>query len=123
MRTSKNVRSFVEPVEKFSFFANHENFRDARRQRKHPPPHTSLGHRIRRISQTARLTGNKVKIPVVALGGEKRLGALVGKFVSMVASNVQTKVVPSCGHFIPEECPEAVVEKSAQRRLSNRCGF
>jgi pimeloyl-ACP methyl ester carboxylesterase len=63
------------------------------------------------ISQTARLTDNKVKIPVVALGGEKSLGALVGKFVSMVASNVQSKVIPSCGHFIPEERPEAVVEQ------------
>ena len=47
----------------------------------------------------------------MALGGEKGLGALVGKFVSMVASNVQSKVIPSCGHFIPEEHPEAVVEQ------------
>jgi pimeloyl-ACP methyl ester carboxylesterase len=63
------------------------------------------------ISQTAQLTKNKVKIPVVALGGEKGLGALVGKFVSMVASNVQSKVIPSCGHFIPEERPEVIVEQ------------
>ena len=70
------------------------------------------------ISQTARLTDNKVKVPVVALGGEKSLGALVGKFVSMVASNVQSKVIPSCGHFIPEECPEVVVEQV--RILSKR---
>jgi pimeloyl-ACP methyl ester carboxylesterase len=63
------------------------------------------------ISQTAWLTDNKVKIPVVALGGEKGLGALVGKFVSMVASNVQNKVILSCGHFIPEERPDVVVEQ------------
>ena len=63
------------------------------------------------ISQTAWLTDNKVKIPVVALGGEKGLGALVGKFVSMVASNVQSKVIPSCGHFIPEERPDVIVEQ------------
>jgi pimeloyl-ACP methyl ester carboxylesterase len=63
------------------------------------------------IAQTAPLTDNKVKIPVVALGGEKGLGALVGKFVSMVASNVQSKVIPSCGHFIPEERPDVVVEQ------------
>jgi pimeloyl-ACP methyl ester carboxylesterase len=50
-------------------------------------------------------------LPVVALGGEKGLGALVGKFVSMVASNVQSKVIPSCGHFIPEERPDVVVEQ------------
>jgi len=63
------------------------------------------------IAQTAPLTNNKVKIPVVALGGEKGLGALVGKFVSMVASNVQSKVIPSCGHFIPEERPDMIVEQ------------
>ena len=62
------------------------------------------------ISQTAHLPENKVTIPVVALGGEKGLGALVGKFVSMVASDVQSEVIPSCGHFIPEERPEKVVE-------------
>ena len=72
------------------------------------------------IAQTAPLTHNKVKIPVVALGGEKSLGALVGKFVSMVASNVQSKVIPSCGHFIPEEAAqEAVVE---QVRVLDRGG-
>jgi pimeloyl-ACP methyl ester carboxylesterase len=63
------------------------------------------------IEQTSPLTENKVKIPVVALGGEKGLGALVGKFVSMVASDVKAEVVASCGHFIPEEHPDAVVEQ------------
>ena len=62
------------------------------------------------ISQTAHLAQNKVTIPVVALGGEKGLGALVEKFVSMVASNVQSEVIPSCGHFIPEERPGKVVD-------------
>lgn len=71
------------------------------------------------ISQTARLTENKVKVPVVALGGEKSVGALVGKFVSMIASNVQSKVIPPCGHFIPEERPEAVIE---QVRILNATG-
>jgi pimeloyl-ACP methyl ester carboxylesterase len=29
----------------------------------------------------------------------------------MVASNVQSKVIPFCGHFIPEERPDVVVEQ------------
>jgi pimeloyl-ACP methyl ester carboxylesterase len=71
------------------------------------------------MAQTSPLTANKVKIPVVALGGEKGLGALVGKFVSMVAGNVQSQVIPSCGHFIPEERPEAVVEQVRLLTVAN----
>ena len=55
----------------------------------------------------------------MALGGEKGLGALVGKFVSMVASNVQSKVIPSCGHFIPEERPDVVVEQVRVLTVAN----
>jgi len=74
------------------------------------------------IAQTAPLTNNKVRVPVVALGGEKGLGALVGKFVSMVASDVKTRVIQSCGHFVPEERPETIVEEvrilTAPERIS-----
>lgn len=74
------------------------------------------------IAQTAPFVDNQVKVPVVALGGEKGLGEKVGQFVSMVASNVQRVVLPGCGHFVPEEFPEAVLEQidrltgSASRR-------
>jgi pimeloyl-ACP methyl ester carboxylesterase len=64
------------------------------------------------IAQTALFVdNNKVKVPVVAIGGEKGLGERVGHFVSMVASNVHREVLPGCGHFVPEECPEAVLEQ------------
>ncbi len=74
------------------------------------------------ISQTAPLMDNKVGLPVVAIGGEKGLAERVGQFVSMVASDVRRVVLPGCGHFVPEECPEAVLEQidrltgSAKRR-------
>jgi pimeloyl-ACP methyl ester carboxylesterase len=63
------------------------------------------------IAQTAPLQDNKVKVPVVAMGGERGLGARVGQFVSMVASEVSSVVLPGCGHFIPEERPDAVVDQ------------
>ena len=63
------------------------------------------------IAQTAPLQASKVKVPVVALGGEKGLGAKVGHFVSMVASEVSSLVLPDCGYFIPEECPNAVLDQ------------
>jgi pimeloyl-ACP methyl ester carboxylesterase len=36
---------------------------------------------------------------------------MVGQFVSMVASEVNSLVLLGCGHFIPEERPDAVVEQ------------
>jgi pimeloyl-ACP methyl ester carboxylesterase len=63
------------------------------------------------MAQTLPLTQTKVQLPVVAIGGEKGLGARVGQFVSMVAANVNKIVLPGCGHFVPEECPEAILEQ------------
>ena len=55
------------------------------------------------------LVGHKVAVPVVALGGDKSLGANVGKMLKLVAKNVEGEVVSNCGHFLPEEFPEVVV--------------
>ena len=62
-------------------------------------------------AQTLPLTQNKVQIPVIAIGGENGPGASVGKFVSMVATHVESFVLPKCGHFVPEGCPEAILEQ------------
>lgn len=63
------------------------------------------------IKQTERLAGRKVTMPVIAMGGEKGLGAKVGEMVKMVATDVRAMTLPGCGHFMPEECPEAVIEQ------------
>ena len=55
------------------------------------------------------LVGHKVAVPVVALGGDKSLGANVEKMLKLVAKNVEGQVVSNCGHFLPEEYPEVVV--------------
>lgn len=55
------------------------------------------------------LMGHKVKVPVVALGGEKGLGDEVMKMVKLVAKDVEGETISACGHFLPEERPEAVV--------------
>ena len=68
--------------------------------------------------QTLPLTQNKVQLPVVAIGGEKGLGARVGQFVAMVAANLKSVVLPDCGHFVPEERPEAVLEQLDRLRHS-----
>ena len=65
------------------------------------------------IEQTEPLTrllvGHKVAVPVVALGGDKSLGANVEKMLKLVAKNVEGEVVSNCGHFLPEEYPAVVV--------------
>ncbi len=55
------------------------------------------------------LRGHKVKVPVVALGGEKSLGAKVLEMVKLVAEDVEGGVIADCGHFVPEERPDAIV--------------
>jgi pimeloyl-ACP methyl ester carboxylesterase len=74
------------------------------------------------MDQTAPLTINKVRVPVIALGGEKSLGNKVHQMVSMVAGSVEGHTLVHCGHFIPEEQPEEVMtyirilaEKAASR--------
>lgn len=69
-------------------------------------------------SQTAPLIADKVKIPVIALGGEKSLGAKVPQMVAMVATSVEGYTIADCGHFIPEEQPEEVV--TYVRKLAER---
>jgi pimeloyl-ACP methyl ester carboxylesterase len=58
------------------------------------------------INQTTPLKKEKVKTPILAIGGDKSLGAKVSQMVEAVAENVVAKIIPSCGHFIPEEQPE-----------------
>jgi pimeloyl-ACP methyl ester carboxylesterase len=57
------------------------------------------------IEQTTPLKKSKIKVPVLAIGGEKALGAKVAQMVEAVAENVTGRVIPACGHFIPEERP------------------
>jgi pimeloyl-ACP methyl ester carboxylesterase len=64
------------------------------------------------IEQTAPLAGilgHKVQVPIVALGGEKGLGGKVGAMVKAVAQQVEEYVIPNCGHFVPEECPDEII--------------
>jgi pimeloyl-ACP methyl ester carboxylesterase len=57
------------------------------------------------IEQTTPLKHSKVEVPVLAIGGDKALGIKVAQMVEAVAKNVTGKVIPACGHFIPEEQP------------------
>lgn len=62
------------------------------------------------IEQTEPIAKAKITAPVMAIGGEKGLGSKVGEMVSLVAENVEATTLSGCGHFLPEECPEAVIK-------------
>lgn len=61
------------------------------------------------IEQTTTLKHKKVGTPILAVGGEKGLGAKVGVMVEAVAEHVTSQVIKDCGHFIPEEQPAEFV--------------
>jgi pimeloyl-ACP methyl ester carboxylesterase len=63
------------------------------------------------IEQTEPLMTAKIKVPVVALGGEKGLGGKVGDMVAMIAENVEAHTLAGCGHFMTEERPEFVIDQ------------
>lgn len=52
----------------------------------------------------------KLKMPVLALGGEKSFGTQMAEVMRSGADNVTSGVVPSSGHWIMEENPQATVK-------------
>ncbi|HEY0204362.1 MAG TPA: alpha/beta hydrolase [Acetobacteraceae bacterium] len=61
------------------------------------------------IGQTEPLAMQPIATPIVALGGKKGLGDAVGTGVRQVARTVTAETLAGCGHFVPEECPDAVI--------------
>ena len=53
---------------------------------------------------------NKINIPVLAIGGEFAMAENVGNALNKIAINVQSKTIKNCGHYVPEEQPDIVVE-------------
>ena len=49
----------------------------------------------------------KLKMPVLAIGGDHSFGAGVAMGLKAVADNVQSAVIKDCGHFVSEEQPTA----------------
>lgn len=61
------------------------------------------------VAQTEPLAAAKVVVPVTAVGGARGgLGEHVTAMMSLVASDVTGVTLADCGHFVPEDQPEAL---------------
>jgi pimeloyl-ACP methyl ester carboxylesterase len=71
------------------------------------------------IAQTEPLLQNKIRVPVVAIGGRAGLASHVGDMMALVAETVERVLLADSGHFVPEERPEDVVRHTlAAMRVS-----
>ncbi len=61
---------------------------------------------ITQNKEYATKTKQKLKMPVLALGGEKSAGPQMLHTVQLVAENVRGDVVKDCGHYIAQERPD-----------------
>lgn len=62
------------------------------------------------VDNRAMLAANgKLKMPVLAVGGEKSFGATMAVVMRAAADNVTEGIVPDSGHWIMEENPKATV--------------
>lgn len=53
----------------------------------------------------------KLKMPVLALGGERGFGESTIKSMQQLAENVRGGVIERCGHWIPEERPDYLADE------------
>ena len=58
------------------------------------------------IAQNQQRKTRRLTLPVLGIGGEKSLGGQVADTMKLAADDVQTLVVPGCGHHPPEESPK-----------------
>jgi pimeloyl-ACP methyl ester carboxylesterase len=58
----------------------------------------------------AELSRTKLTMPILAIGGEKANGALLGQQMKIVALNATTIVLKDCGHWVLEERPKETTD-------------
>lgn len=62
------------------------------------------------LALNAERKARMLEMPVLAIGGALGLGDRVGDQMKLVARDVTTVTIPGCGHYVPEEAPEATLE-------------
>ena len=52
----------------------------------------------------------RLALPVLAIGGAESSGEGAGNTMKLAADNVQTLVIPGCGHWVAEQAPEQLLD-------------
>lgn len=60
------------------------------------------------IEQNSQRKAHQLAIPVLTIAGAKATGDLVEATMKLVADDLQSVVLPDCGHYPAEEAPDAV---------------
>ena len=58
----------------------------------------------------AKLSQDKITVPVLVIGGEKSLGQVLGEQMKLVASDVTVVVMKDTGHWVLEERPKETID-------------
>ena len=72
------------------------------------------------IDNKAFLARGKLKMPVLAVGGEKSFGPTMAVVMRAAATDVAEKVIPASGHWLMEEQPGATIAAVRQFLDSKR---
>jgi len=61
------------------------------------------------ITQNEQRKTRPLTLPVLAIGGAESTGEGVGNAMKLTAGDVQTLVIPGCGHWVAEQAPEQLL--------------
>jgi pimeloyl-ACP methyl ester carboxylesterase len=61
------------------------------------------------MAQNERRCTRPLTLPVLAIAGAESSGELVGTTMALAAENVDSLIIPNCGHYPAEEEPEAML--------------
>ena len=61
------------------------------------------------IAQNEQRKTRRLTLPVLAIGGAESSGEGVGNTMKLAADNVQTLVIPGCGHWVAEQAPDQLL--------------
>ena len=62
------------------------------------------------IAQNERRRTRPLTMPVLTLAGDRSLGPRVGEIGQLIAADPINVVIGNCGHYLPEEQPEAMLD-------------
>ena len=75
------------------------------------------------IAQNQQRKTRRLTLPVLGIGGAHSLGDQVADTMKLTADDVQTLVIPGCGHHPPEETPEEMLTALAEFLAPYRDGW